>query len=147
MPPEDYASVDSGSGGGSNIKFYAILVAIVIMVGIVALAWVLSDDDDESASEIDASFPGPIVVSEEGLYELPEDVRFRMDFDNTTIYANDAQFLNNCAMLLDDWWEWRDSDGEFGYYRVVGPVTLVGELKVFDLRANIISGTPTGTNE
>ncbi len=148
-PPEGNAPEYSGSGGSNNGKFYAFLVAIVVLGAIVVLAWALNDDG-EDIEKLALPLPSPITITERGLYELPNDIRFRLDFDGSTIYANDAQFRNNCSMMLDDWWEWRNNEDDFGYYNMKGPLTLIGEIRVYDLSENVLAnnpGTPTETSE
>lgn len=134
--------------GGNNIKFYAILVAVAVIIGVIVLAWALTREDEEN-NDLYSPIIDPITLQEKGVLFLPDDVRLRFIFGETNFYANDARVLNDCSLYLDDWWKWEDDGEKFGYYRYVSPITLIGNVTIIDLEKieSIVTGTSPSINQ
>jgi len=145
MSPEGNVPINSGDGG-SNIKFYAILIAVVLVAGIVALAWVMSEDDGNSQISVPV-LPAYAPVSDFS-FSLPENIQYCLEFYDDRFYVENFGVFENCAVRLDDWWRWETEDNKFGYREYKDSMLLVGPVKIFNLAGNSENvGTPSETGQ
>ena len=141
-----------GQGGGSNVRLYAILVAIVVIVGIVTLAWVMSDDNDDADAQLPYVFPSLEPSEPEFSMRLPEEVRFHLAFEGQHFFAENFTLLENCSIAMENWWTWEEEDNKYGYRHYNNQMFLIGPTQIFDLYASVFDaeevlnpGTPTST--
>lgn len=133
-------------GENSNIKFYAILIAVVLIVGIVVLAWVLKDDEKDDPYKNSLN---PISVPYSDFsFNLPSDIKFCLEFYEDRFYVKDFGVLENCAVKLDNWWRWETEENKFGYREYRESILLVGPVQIFNLTGQSINvGTQPVTSQ
>jgi len=150
MPTESDAPI--GSSGGGNTKFIIGVVAFVIIVGIVALAWVLGEDGDSETPV----YTSPTLTPEEAEYSmmLPEEVRFHLKYEDINFFVVDFSLIENCSIRMDNYWVWEDNDDGFGYRQYKDMTFLVGPVIVYDMYSKLFDpekiinpGTPIQENE